>query len=70
MTEPTPELLALDLRTAENRLKCLATYAVHYSDCPYESWNRRITRCQCGLFALLTQIGFDTNDDKNRACKR
>jgi hypothetical protein len=46
-----------DERTAEIQrfAKGLTVYASHLGNCPYESWNKPLTKCKCGLFALLKQ---------------
>jgi hypothetical protein len=48
---------ASDERTAEIQrfAKGLTVYASHLGNCPYESWNKGMTKCKCGLFALLKQ---------------
>jgi hypothetical protein len=46
---------AADLERAQRFAKGLTVYASHLGNCPYESWNKPLTKCECGLFALLKQ---------------
>lgn len=48
----------------------LAPYAVHLSHCHFDSWkargagkNRRFVSCDCGLFQLLLDAGYEEQPD-------
>lgn len=39
-----------------DELQKLADHAIHFGNCPYDSWNKKLTRCRCGLFQLLRSL--------------
>lgn len=40
----------------EADLAKLATHAGHYGNCPLSSWDKRLTKCACGLFQVLSRL--------------
>lgn len=48
--------LEADLEEAQEVVVKLATHAGHYGNCPLSSWNKRLTKCACGLFQALSRL--------------
>lgn len=53
---------AVQLLAKIRTLEGLAPYAVHFSNCTYESWGLEGATCECGLFALLKAVGYKSGE--------
>ena len=48
----------MKVRPTKAQAAQLASHAVHHGNCDLDSWNKKLTRCSCGLFQLLTALGY------------
>ena len=59
-------------REAVALLREIKDYVSHLGNCSLNSWNKSLTKCDCGLFQLLQRVeavvGFALTPDDNNYC--